>query len=98
MNRLMDKAGEEEREGEINGESSMDAHTLTNINSQWEFAVWLRELKWGLCNNLEGWEWAGGGREIQEGGDICTPMISSCWCVTESKPILKTNHQPIKNK
>ena len=35
----MDKAGEEEREGERNGESSMDAHTLTNINSQWEFAV-----------------------------------------------------------
>ena len=28
----MDKAGEEEREGEINGESSMDAYTLTYVN------------------------------------------------------------------
>ena len=37
----------------------------------------LGELKLGLCNNLEGWEWAGDGREIQEGGDIRTPMINS---------------------
>ena len=35
--------------------------------------------QWGLfCNNLEGWERAGGGREIQEGRDICTPMVNSC--------------------
>ena len=27
------------------------------------------KLKWGLCNNLEGWERVGGGREVQEGGD-----------------------------
>ena len=30
----MDKAGEEEREGEINGESSIDACTLTHVNRQ----------------------------------------------------------------
>ena len=29
----------------------------------------------GLCDNLEGWNWVGGEREIQEGGDICTPMV-----------------------
>ena len=29
----------------------------------------LGELKPGLCNNLEGWDWAEGGRQIQEGGD-----------------------------
>ena len=35
--------------------SSMDAYTLTYVHSsQWQFAVWLRELKLGLCNNLEG--------------------------------------------
>ena len=28
---------------------------------------------WGLCNYLEGWKGGGGGgREIQEGGDMCT--------------------------
>ena len=26
----------------------------------------------GLCNNLEGWDRVGGGREAQEGGDTCT--------------------------
>ena len=31
-----------------------------------------------LCDNLEGWEGAGGGREVQEGGDICIPMADSC--------------------
>ena len=27
----------------------------------------------GLCKNLDRLGWVGGGREIQEGGDICTP-------------------------
>ena len=31
-----------------------------------------------LCDNLEGWVGLGGGREFQEGGDICTPMADSC--------------------
>ena len=29
-----------------------------------EFAIWLRELKPGLCNNLEGWDGEGGGMEF----------------------------------
>ena len=40
------------------------------IDSRWEFAVWLRELKQGLCNNLNRWDGEGDGRELQEGGDI----------------------------
>ena len=28
--------------------------TIRKIDSQWEFAVWLRKLKQGLCINLEG--------------------------------------------
>ena len=34
--------------------------------------------KQGLCNNLEGWDWEGDGRQVQEGGDICIPMADSC--------------------
>ena len=30
--------------------------TICKIDSQREFAVWLRELKQGLCINLEGWD------------------------------------------
>ena len=30
-----------------------------------------------LCNKLEAWEWTGGRREIQEGGDIGTAMANS---------------------
>ena len=37
------------------GESNMETYiTMCKIDSQWEFAVWLRKLKQGLCINLEG--------------------------------------------
>ena len=88
-NRLRDKGRGEEGESERNGESSMDAYTLISvIASQLEFVIWLKELKLGLCNNLESWEWVEVGREILEGRDICIPMVNSWWCMTEIKPIL----------
>ena len=43
-----------------------------------QIAVWLRKLKQGLCINLEAWDGEGGGREVQEVGDICIPMAESC--------------------
>ena len=52
--------------------------TICKIDSQGEFAVCLRELKQGLCNNLEGWGGEGPGREVQERGDICIPVADSC--------------------
>ena len=45
--------------------------TLYKIDSQWEFAVWLRKLKQGLCINLGGWDGEGHGKEVQKGGEIC---------------------------
>ena len=61
------------------GESNMETYiTICKIDSQWEFAVWLRELKQGLCINLEGRDEEGDGREVQDGGDICIPMADSC--------------------
>ena len=47
---------------------------LCKTDSQWEFAVWLRKLKQGLCINLEGWDRKGDRREVQKGRDICIPM------------------------
>ena len=35
-------------------------NTLSKIDSQWEFAVWLRELKYGHCDRLN----SGMGREM----------------------------------
>ena len=37
-------------------------------DTQWKFALRLRELKPGLYNNLEGWERMGGGREFKREG------------------------------
>ena len=47
--------------GKINMETYI---TICKIDSQREFAVWLKKLKQELCINLEGWE-------LQKGGDIC---------------------------
>ena len=60
--------------------------TICKIESQQEFAVWLRKLKQGLCVNLEGWVGAGYGRKIQKGGNICILMADSC--LTENNKIL----------
>ena len=85
----MDGGGEEEGEGEMYGERIMETYiTICKIDSQWEFAVWLRELKQGLCDNLEGWDGEGDGREAREGGDMGIPMADSCWCVAENHKIL----------
>ena len=49
--------GEKGGEGEMYGESNMETYiTICKIDSQWEFAIWLRKLKQGLCINLEGWD------------------------------------------
>ena len=61
------------------GKSNMEIYiTIYKIDSQREFAVWLRKLKQGLCINLEGWNGEGVEREFQKGGDICLPMADSC--------------------
>ena len=71
------------------GKSHMETYiTICKIDSQWEFAVWLRKLKQGLCINLEGWHGEGNGREFQKGGDICIPMTDSCSALTENNKIL----------
>ena len=58
-------------EGKMYGKSNMETCiTMCKIDSQGEFAVWLRKLKQGLCI-LEGWDGEGDGREVQKGGDIC---------------------------
>ena len=62
--------------------------TMHKTDSQWEFAVWLRKFKQGLCINLEGWDREGDWREVQKGGDICIPMADSCRGLTEDKKIL----------
>ena len=61
------------------GESNLETYiSICKIESQWEFAVCLRELKQGLCISLEGLDGEGDVREVQEGGDICKPMADSC--------------------
>ena len=71
-----------------NGESNMETYNaICKIDSQWELAVWLRKLKQGLCDNLEGWDGEEDGKEVRDGGDMGVPMADSC-CLTENNKIL----------
>ena len=63
----------------MHGDSNTETYiTISKLDSQWKFAVCLRELKQGLCISLEGWDGEGDGREVQEGGHICIPTADSC--------------------
>ena len=60
------------------GKSDMETYiTICKIDSQWEFAVWLRKLKQGFCINLMGWDGEGDRREVQKGGDIYISSVQS---------------------
>ena len=49
--------------------SNMETYiTMCKIDSQLEFAVWLRKFKQGLCINLEGQDGEEDGREVQREG------------------------------
>ena len=85
----MDKVGGEEGEGETYGDSDIEIYnSIFKVDSQQYFAVWLRELKQGLCDNLEGWGGEGDGREDWKGRDMGVLMADSCWCMTENHKIL----------
>jgi len=49
------------------GKSNTETYIIIcKIDSQWEFAIWLRKPKQGLCINLEGWGGEMGGRFKRE--------------------------------
>ena len=52
--------------------SNMETYiTICKLDSQREFALWLRKLKEGVCIKLERWYGEGDGRVFQKRGDIC---------------------------
>ena len=57
-NRLMNTAGGgQSGEGGRFEDSNMETYiAMCKIDSQWEFALFLRKLKQGLCINLEVWD------------------------------------------
>ena len=60
--------GQRGGEGEMYGKSNMETYiTICIIDSQQEFAIWLRKLKQGLCIKLEGCNGEGDGKEVQRG-------------------------------
>ena len=82
-NRLVDTA--EEGEGGTNWNIYI---TVYKIDSSGNWLYDARSSNPVFCDNVEGWNGTGGGREVQEGGEICIPMADSCWCIVEVNTIL----------
>ena len=63
----MDKGGGEEGEGEMNGESSMDAYTLAYVNREpMRICCMAQEIQTGA-----GWDGKEDGRKVHKDGDVC---------------------------
>ena len=61
------------------GKNNLETYiTICKIDTQWEFAVWIREIKEGLCINLERWDGEEDGRAVQKGGNVPRHMANSC--------------------
>ena len=76
--RLLDSV--REGEGGMICESSIETYTLPYAKQTGSGSLFhdAGHPKPGLWDNLEGWDGEGGGKEIQEGGDVCIPMADSC--------------------
>ena len=62
---------------------------MCKIESYWEVVAQLRELSLLLSDELKGWNGVGvGGREAQEGADICIHMADSLCCTAETNTTL----------
>ena len=71
--------GRKERYGQCNMGTYI---TICKIDSQREIAVCLREIKLGLCNNVDGCDGEGGGRNVGK------PMAASSRRLVETNTIL----------
>ena len=50
-----------------------------------------------LCDNLEGWDGARGGRKVRDGGDMCILIADSCCCMAEANKHCKAIIFQLKN-
>ena len=77
-NRLADTA--EERERLLERVTLKHTHTHYHMDNRQPVGICHVTVSSSLvlCDNLEGWDGVGGGREVQEGGDICIPVADSC--------------------
>ena len=60
------------------GKSDIETYiTVCKVDGPWDLLYDSGNSK-GLCNNLEGWDVKESRRDVQEGGDICIPVVDSC--------------------
>ena len=63
--------------------SNFETYTVlyAELDSQWKLCCIMCCMIQGAqirySDNLEGWDGEGGGKEVQEGGDVHTPMADS---------------------
>ena len=67
------------------GSGGTDAHTLPCVTQiAGETCCMTRGARTEALEQPRGWERVEGGRESQNGGDLCIPVANSCYRLTES--------------
>ena len=51
---------------------------MCKLDGWWKLVYVAGSLNQVFCDSLEGWDGMGGGRKVQEGGDIRIPVADSC--------------------
>ena len=71
------------------GKSNMETYiTICKMDSQQEFAVWLRKLKQGLCTNLGEWDGRETGERFKREGIYVYLRLTDAEGLTENSKIL----------
>ena len=80
MNRLVDTVGEGDHG--TNGEIGIETYTLPYVKqiTSGNLLYDTGSSKPVLCGNVEVWNGVGSGREVQEGGNICIPILMTDSC------------------
>ena len=60
----------------------------TNSESFTSFPIWIPFISFPSLIAMARGDGVGGGREVQEGGDVCKSVADSCGCMAETNTIL----------
>ena len=71
-------------EGGTEERSSKDVRSLPCVTQAREAGCVTRGARTEALEQPRRWERVGGGRESQEGGDLCIPVADSCYRLAES--------------
>ena len=70
------------------GQTEIETYTAPYVKELVGICCMKQGAQLVLCDNREGWHAVGGGRQVQEGGNVCILTADSCRCMAETNTTL----------